>query len=185
MDERLLVNRVLEGDEAAFDELYQSHKRRLERTAIHFLGASHPSLDDVLQETFMAALPKLAEFRFESTLYTWLNRFVVNFCFQAMKKGKKQLPTETEDMEAQMAPLAKVEDPDLSRILNEELAKLSDEHREAIQLRDIEGHSYLEIAKTLKLAPGTVMSRLARARSDLRERLSARDIVLKSLWKGQ
>ena len=181
MEERELVKKILDGDESAFQHFYDTHKKRLEHTAIHFLGAGNASIADVLQETFIAALPKLKEFRFESTLYTWLNRFTVNFCFQALNKGKKTLLSETEDMEAFARPQAADASPELKQALHDEIAALSPEHREVIQMKDIEGRPYDEIASQLKLAPGTVMSRLSRARKELGKRLQGKKALFESL----
>src|SRR5438445_9695295 len=155
MDERELVEKIISGDEASFQLFYDTHKKRLEYTAIHFLGAGHPSIPDVLQETFIAVLPKLKDFRFESSLYTWLNRFTVNYCFQALNKGKKTLLAETEELEAWAKPQDSGHSADLKRALNDEILALSQEHRDVIIRKDIEGRSYLDIAAELKLAPGT------------------------------
>jgi RNA polymerase sigma-70 factor (ECF subfamily) len=185
MDERELVGKIISGDEAAFQLFYDTHKKRLEYTAIHFLGSGHPAIPDVLQETFIAVLPKLKEFRFESSLYTWLNRFTVNFCFQALNKGKKTLLTETKDMEGWSKPLRSEASPELRKALNDEILALSEEHRDVIIRRDIEGRSYQEIADEFKLAPGTVMSRLSRARAELRKRLAGKKALFESLWRAQ
>ena len=185
MEERELVKKILAGDESAFQHLYDTHKKRLEYTAIHFLGAGHASIADVLQETFLSALPKLKDFRFESSLYTWLNRFTVNFCFQALNKGKKTLLSETEDLEAYSKPLPPEASPELKQALNEAIEALSQEHREVIRLKDLEGRPYLEIAAQLKLAPGTVMSRLARARNELKKSLEGKRALFESLWSAR
>lgn len=185
MDERELVAKIISGDEAAFQVFYDTHKKRLEYTAMHFLGAGHPSIPDVLQETFMAVLPKLKDFRFESSLYTYLNRFTVNFCFQALNKGKKTLLAETEELEAWAKPSDPSASNDLKQALNDEILALSPEHRDVIIRKDIEGRSYDEIAKELRLAPGTVMSRLSRARKELKKRLEGKKAVFESLWRAR
>ena len=185
MDERELVKKIIDGDEAAFELFYNTHKKRLEHTAIHFLGAGHASIPDVLQETFIAVIPKLKDFRFESSLYTWLNRFTVNFCFQALNKGKKTLLAETEELEAWAKPQAGDQSNDLKTALNTEILALSPEHRDVIIRKDIEGRSYLDIAEELKLAPGTVMSRLSRARKELKKRLATKKAVFESLWRAR
>jgi RNA polymerase sigma factor (sigma-70 family) len=185
MNERELVAKIISGDEAAFQLFYDTHKKRLEHTAIHFLGAGNPSIPDVLQETFIAVLPKLKDFRFESSLYTWLNHFTVNFCFQALNKGKKTLLAETEELEGWARPRKSEASPELQRALHDEILALSEDHRDVIIRKDIEGRSYMDIAEELKLAPGTVMSRLARARAELRKRLEGKKAVFESLWRAR
>jgi RNA polymerase sigma-70 factor (ECF subfamily) len=179
--ERELVAKIMAGDEAAFQQFYDSHKKRLERTAIHFLGGGNPSIPDVIQETFAACLPKLKDFRFESSLYTWLNRFTVNFCFQALNKGKKTLLSETEELEAWSRPKPDLPE-EIKLILRDAVQELDEGHRVVIEMKDFEGQSYLEIAAALKIAPGTVMSRLSRARKELRRLLEGKKAVLESLW---
>jgi RNA polymerase sigma-70 factor (ECF subfamily) len=184
MDERQLVKKIIAGDDAAFQIFYESHKKRLERTAIHFLGAGHPAIPDVLQETFITCIPKLAQFRFESSLYTWLNHFTVNFCYQALNKGKKTLLAETEELEAWAKPKPGLPQ-EIRQLLYEAINELSQEHREVIKLKDLDGKTHMDIAEILKLAPGTVMSRLSRARKELRKLLEPKKAVLESLWSKQ
>jgi RNA polymerase sigma-70 factor, ECF subfamily len=183
LTEQELIQKILSGDEAAFQELYESHKRRLEQTAIHFLGRENPFLQDVVQDTFLAALPQLKDFRFECTLYTWLNRFTVNFCFQVLNKGKKSVLAETEQLEQWARPRQAQPNAQWEGVLKDEIANLTPEHREVIQKKDIEGYSYADIAHQLKVAPGTVMSRLSRARKELRLRLEKKKDLFNAVWK--
>ena len=183
MDEKELVKLILEGDEKAFQHFYDAHKKRLEHTAIHFLGAGNPAIADVIQETFLASFPKLKDFEFKSSLYTWLNRFTVNFCFQALNKGKKTELWETEQLEAvAQRGNSHLGSDSWKTLLHQEIAQLSPEHREVIQMKDMEGYTYTEIAEKLQLAPGTVMSRLSRARQELKKALSTKKEVIDSMW---
>lgn len=183
-DEKVLVKRILDGDESAFLEIYGAYKHRLARTAAHFLGSLDSGVEDVVQETFAMALPKLKDFRFESSLYTWLNRFTVNFCFQTINKRKKTLASQTKDIEAFVVKATKPGAPKLYRgALYQDIEALSPQHEEVIRWKDIEGMSYLEIADRLKIAPGTVMSRLSRARKELKKRLKARKKIYEAFWK--
>jgi RNA polymerase sigma-70 factor, ECF subfamily len=183
MTEQEIVQKIIAGDELAFQEFYESHKKRLEHTAIHFLGRDNPFLQDVIQDTFLAALPKLKEFRFECALYTWLNRFTVNFCFQVLNKGKKAVLAETEQLEQWAKPRQVEASAQWERVLKEEIGNLSPEHRDVINKKDLEGYSYMEIAQQLKVAPGTVMSRLSRARQELRLKLEKRKEIFETVWK--
>jgi RNA polymerase sigma-70 factor (ECF subfamily) len=172
--ERRLVQRILKGDEEAFLSFYNTHKKRLARTAAHFLGYTDPAVEDVIQDTFAAAYPQLKNFRFESTLYTWLNRFTVNFCFQVINKRKKTLLSETEKLEGYSAKVNSGAPDLLKQALLQDIESLEKDHQDVVRMKDIEGRSYIEIADTLGLAPGTVMSRLSRARTKLRERIDER-----------
>lgn len=180
--ERQLVARILKGDEAAFLSFYNSHKKRLARTAAHFLGHRDAGLEDVIQETFAAAYPRLKDFLFESTLYTWLNRFCINFCFQALNKRKKTLLSETEELEGYSAKVNMNAPDPLKQALLQDIDTLSAEHQEVLKMRDIEGQAYADISKTLKVAPGTVMSRLSRGRKELREKIRERKDAYQEFW---
>lgn len=183
-DERELVAKILKGDEAAFEELYKALKPRLLKAAAHFLGHADASIEDVVQETFARAVPRLSEFRFEASLFTWLNRFTVNLCFQELNKRKKTVLAEPVVLEGWSQPLSpKVPEPVRQAILKE-LEALSPDQAECVRRRDIEGQAYIDIAKDLGLAPGTVMSRLHRGRQILAQGLKARAEVYKDLWKG-
>ena len=107
----------------------------------------------------------------------------MNFCWQALKKGKKSEPVETETLEdlgARRALKGQPGGPGLD--LAEEIAKLSPEFRQVLVKRELESKSYQEIARELKLAPGTVMSRLARARQELSRRLKKKKALFGLFW---
>jgi RNA polymerase sigma-70 factor (ECF subfamily) len=182
--ERALVAAILAGDERAFEQLYRDLKPRLLRAAGHFLGHQDTAAEDAVHDALAAALPLLKEFRFESSLYTWLNRFVVNFCYKELKKRKKNVLTETIQLEGWSKPLGPEAPPELRRAIEDELKALSPEHAQVLRLRDLEGRSYEECAKALGLAPGTLMSRLARARAALKPRLLRRKAMYDSFWKA-
>lgn len=183
-DERALVSRILKGEDDAFEELYKALKPRLLKAAAHFLGYQDPSVEDVVQESFAKALPHLAEFRFEASLFTWFNRFVVNLCLQEIGKRKKIVLAETIQLEGWAQPLSPRVPEALRQAILTELEALSPDHAEVLRRRDIEGQAYLDIAKDLGLAPGTVMSRLHRARQVLGERLRGRAETYKAFWKA-
>ena len=181
--EQALVAAILAGDEAAFEQLYRTVKPRLLRTAAHFLGYQDSGAEDAVHDALTAALPHFKNFRFESSLYTWLNRFVVNFCFHQLKKRKKTVLVETIQLEGWSKPLDFSAPESLKRAIGDELKQLGPEHAQVIRLRDLEGRSYEETAQELGLAVGTVMSRLARARAALKPRLEKRKAMYDAFWK--
>lgn len=183
-DERQLVAKILAGDDAAFEELYQSVKPRLLKAAAHFLGYGDPSVEDVVQECFAKALPHLKEFRFEASLFTWFNRFVVNLCFQELNKRKKTVLAEPIELEGWSQPLSPKVPEVLRQALLKELEALPADQAEILRRRDLDGEAYLDIAQALGLAPGTVMSRLHRGRVALGARLRAHADVYKDFWKA-
>jgi RNA polymerase sigma-70 factor (ECF subfamily) len=180
LDERAMINGILEGDEHAFEGFYKATQARLKRVALGFLG-DDTLVDDVVQETYARALPKLREFRFESSVTTWLTRFTINLCLQALAQRKKMLSTETINMEALMQKGSPRMTVEMRRVLHNEIACLDKQTRDLLFAKDIEGRSFLEVAAHFKLPPGTVMSRLARARAKIKTALQSRGTLLKEM----
>ncbi len=177
LEESALVQKILEGDEAAQTLFYKQHAPRLYPICVHFLGYKDADAEDIVQETFLLALKNLKDFQFRSSLYTWLARICVNLCYQQIRKRDKLLVSLQEDLEELSLPLcesqaAEKDEAHESRLRLKLLDRLSqsmnEKCRKVIQLRDREGVSYIQIARTLKVPIGTVMSQLARCREALK-----------------
>lgn len=175
---------ILKGDEAAFEVLYEKTQARLRRVAMGFLG-DDTLVEDVVQETYARALPKLQEFRFESSLCTWFTRFTINLCLQTLTQRKKMLLTETNDIEVLMNHEPGRLTPELRRVLDDEIAGLDKLSRDILVAKDIQGLSFVEVAKKFKMPPGSVMSRLARTRLKLREALHSRAALYKGVLENR
>lgn len=129
--------------------------------------------DDVLQDTLIAVTKNLASFEGRSALTSWVFLLTRTACSRR-RRGKKAEPTlGVEALDATAAdtpsPLAEAEQHEIGRVLGEALDALSDEHREVIMLRDVEGLSAVEAADALELSVDALKSRLHRARGALRE----------------
>ncbi|MEO7007630.1 MAG: RNA polymerase sigma factor RpoE [Caldimonas sp.] len=182
-----LVERVKLGDVKAFEMLVVKYQRRIER----LIGRMVRDVDlvpDIAQETFIRAYRAMPQFRGESAFYTWLYRIAVNTAKKALMEMKRD-PVVTESARAS----ARDEDDETSRVENElsdgetpdavlaskqiaaavnfAIEALSDELRQAITLREIEGLSYEEIAEMMNCPIGTVRSRIFRAREAIAQRL--------------
>lgn len=173
-----MVRGVLAGDPKAENEFFLRYEYRLYRTAVHFLGASDPDSEDLVQETFLIAFRKLAEFDFRFGLYTWLNRICANLCLERIRKRQRAVQLEDEAFSAGLDRLARRRhDEGQGKALGEErlamvkaaLELMDGLCRNLIQLRDFEGLAYIGLAKRLGLPIGTVMSRLARCRKKLKQ----------------
>jgi len=190
MDERELVRLVLEGDPSAQELLVKTHRENLRRVCVHILGYQDPEIDDVLQDTFASAFPKLAEFEFRSSLAHWLRTICVNYCYKRWRKRKRLVMVEQEKMEELLIPDAVTrqgaEGLEADRVRKTKALRKGKEAlgkpcRDLIGLRDEAGKSYAEISGILKVPMGTVMSRLGRCRETLRE------LVMRTLsgeWNG-
>ncbi len=181
-----LIERVKRGDVKAFEMLVVKYQRRIER----LIGRMVRDVDlvpDIAQETFIRAYRAIPQFRGESAFYTWLYRIAVNTAKKALGELKRDpLITESarsvrdEDDETSWAEneLSDGETPEsvlaskqVAAAVNAAIDALSEDLRQAITLREIEGLSYEEIAESMNCPIGTVRSRIFRAREAIALRL--------------
>ena len=182
----LLVERAKRGEVGAFEMLVVKYQRRIER----LIGRMVRDVDlvpDIAQETFIRAWRALPKFRGESAFYTWLYRIAVNTAKKALVDKKRdpvmlesamvstdegeepsRAENELSDGETPEAVLASKE---IAAAVNAAIDALSEELRQAIVLREIEGLSYEEIADVMNCPIGTVRSRIFRAREAIATRL--------------
>lgn len=174
-DDTELLEQIGRGDQAAFRALLQRHGRYLYGVA-HSLTASAQDAEDIVQETLMAVLT--SRFRGESSVRTWLVRILVNRAAMLRRSNKRRAGTLTIDASTPGLPASagrsgmrsEADATDAKLDLTSMLQVLSEDHREVVILRELEGLSYEEIAKMLSVPRGTVESRLHRAREELRRR---------------
>lgn len=181
--DRQLVARAQRGDKQAFELLVEKYQRKLARLLSRFIR-DPAEVEDVTQEAFIKAYRALPAFRGDSAFYTWLYRIGINTAKNYLMAMGRRAPTSTE-VEAEEAEgfeegeqLRDINTPE-SMLLSNEIAKtvnatieqLPEELRTAIQMREIEGMSYEDIAKAMDCPIGTVRSRIFRAREAIAERL--------------
>lgn len=168
MDDSALVKGLLQKEPVAERYFYAIYGPKLRRYASFVLGYRDAEVEDVVQETFLAALKDLPKFEFRSSLHTWLRRICVNRCFERIRSRDRQVATETDELEALVGPREEKQNPFLEA-LREGWGLLGKHCREILDLRDKQEKTYGEIADALKMPVGTVMSRLARCKGALRE----------------
>jgi RNA polymerase sigma-70 factor (ECF subfamily) len=181
-----LIERVKRGDTRAFEMLVVKYQRRIER----LIGRMVRDVDlvpDIAQESFIRAYRAIPQFRGDSAFYTWLYRIAVNTAKKALMELKR------DPLVSETALASRNEEDETSRVENElsdgetpesilaskqiagavsaAMDALSDDLRQAIVLREIEGLSYEEIAEAMSCPIGTVRSRIFRAREAIAERL--------------
>ncbi|HET9643185.1 MAG TPA: RNA polymerase sigma factor RpoE [Burkholderiaceae bacterium] len=182
----LLVERVKRGDMRAFEILVLKYQRRIERLVARMVR-DVDLVQDIAQETFIRAYRALPQFRGESAFYTWLYRIAVNTAKKALVELKRdplipetalgggEEPDETSRVENELSdgetPEAVLASKEIAATVNAAIDALSDDLRQAIMLREIEGLSYEEIAEVMNCPIGTVRSRIFRAREAIAERL--------------
>ena len=167
-DDRLLVDAYVRSrDEHSFRELYRVHTPALFRMAWRLGGVPAPDVEDVIQETWLRAARRLGEFRFESTLRTWLTSVLIN-CVRERRRRPQLLAAE-----ASAEPIAPTRNAALQIDIERAVAALPPGMREVFVLFDVEGLTHDEIATLLDIQTGTSKSQLFAARRKLRELLGA------------
>jgi RNA polymerase sigma-70 factor (ECF subfamily) len=181
--DRQLVERAQRGDKHAFELLVEKYQRKLGRLLARFIR-DPAEVEDVTQEAFIKAYRALPAFRGDSAFYTWLYRIGINTAKNYLMALGRRAPTSTE-VEAEDAegyeegeqlrdintPESMLLSKEIAQTVNATIEQLPEELRAAIQLREIEGMSYEDIARIMDCPIGTVRSRIFRAREAIAERL--------------
>ncbi len=186
-DERRLIKRAKRGDERAFRMLMERYQRRIYSLAYGMVRDREQAMD-ITQEVFIKVYRFIRTFQGNSSFYTWLYRIAMNKCIDHIRRRKKDpgyefndsvRRREPDDHEALVLPTYFDSNPlnaaarrELAEHIQQALDSLSPHHRAILVLREIEGMSYSEIAKTLKIHKGTVMSRLFHARRNFQRALA-------------
>lgn len=182
-----LVRRFVGGDETAFAEIMGRYQAKIFAVAQGLLR-NCADAEEITQDTFLRAYRNLARFRGDSSLSTWLHRIAVNlarnrywYFFRRRRHLTVSFDTPIgEDGGGTLADLFSADAADPSQECSREefgtvvaaaMARLDRPHREILALRNLQNRSYDEIARQLGINPGTVKSRIARARESLREKL--------------
>ena len=169
-DDADLVARVLEGDKAAYEVLIRRHNQRLFRAA-RAIVRDDDEAEDVVQQVWVAAYQKLAGFRGDAALTTWLTRIVVNEALGRRRRRERgeHLAIISEDAQAaalSRSPEEAAADGELGRLLEAHIDRLPDIYREVLVLRDVEEMTTAETATCLGVEE-TVRVRLHRARREM------------------
>ncbi len=178
-DEAALVRRARAGDTEAFGDLVRRHQDVIYRLAVRMVGPD--SAEDVAQGAFLKAWTGLERFRGGAAFGTWLYRIAANLCLDHLRSAARFRPLPLDDALAvpdgydlAEAVVADAERADQRAALAEALAALPPEDRLILALRAGEELSYEAIGAALDLAPGTVGTRLHRARARLHRLLTER-----------
>jgi RNA polymerase sigma-70 factor, ECF subfamily len=168
-----LVQRVLAGDPAAERELYDAHVDRVYRLAFRITGDADQATE-YTQDTFVRVFERLAEFRGEAALSTWITSVAMSVVYGGLRKIKRFREREV-DLDTAVAVSATVREaePDLKASLTAAIDALPDGYRTVFLMHDVEGYTHEEIGAALGIQEGTSKGQLSRARARLREMLAA------------
>jgi RNA polymerase sigma factor (sigma-70 family) len=177
-EENEAIRRVLAGAPDSFGPIVEAYQKNVYNIALRMTGSPDDALD-ISQEAFIKAYNSLSSFRGDSKFSVWLYRIVSNVCVDFLRsrsrRGVVSLSTQSpdgEEDELEIPDGRSLPEAELERSLTRDavrrgLLTLPEEQRRILLLREIEGLSYDEIAEALKLDPGTVKSRIFRARKKL------------------
>ncbi len=187
-DDLTLVKRVREGDQRAFRLLVERYQRKVYAIALGMVKDKHEAMD-VSQEAFIKVYKYLPHFKGDSSFYTWLYRITVNASIDVIRRrggGRLEMVEfdETLQLDSPDAhigalgsrlgtnPQKSALRRELAEKIQEALEQVPEKHRAILLLREVEGLSYEELATTLEIPKGTVMSRLFHARAKVQKLLS-------------
>ena len=175
-DESAWIKRCQNGDKDAFEPLVRQNAGKIQRLVWGMLGDRREDTDDIVQEVFLKAYIALPKFRRDARFSTWVYRIAVNHCRDYLKRGAP-LPLELIEEKIADAPppedaehqdeLRRMQEKRASDELQKLLSQLPEKHRRILVMRELEGMSYEEIGDVLQIRPGTVRSRLNRARAGI------------------
>jgi RNA polymerase sigma-70 factor (ECF subfamily) len=173
-EEQQIIQAVLAGDSGQFEALVRAYEKTVYNLALRMLGDQQDALD-ASQEAFFRAYRALDSFRGDSKFSVWLYRLASNVCLDMLRKRSQAQVVSLSDEEGEElsipdsspGPEAALEKKELRRMVRQGLAQLDPAFRQVLILREISGLSYEEIAAVTGLEPGTVKSRIFRARKKL------------------
>jgi len=180
---RDFLARARQGDVDAFAAVFEQYRSLLHGIAYRFVGPV--DCDDVVMDTYLKVWRSIPQFKGQASIKTWLCKAVRNCALDHLRRRSRREAHHAEPLDDGQGPVVeRIPDPaatapdeaaargELGRLLDEALAKLSDNHRTTFLLREVDGLSYGEIAAATDVSIGTVMSRLFHARRNLRATLA-------------
>ena len=168
-----LITQAQEGSREAFNKLVLRHRKGVVNVVYRLCGNAQQA-EDVAQETFIRAWKKLPAYRPRAPFRNWLYRIATNLALDALRREKVMVDVEALPLEdaTSTPPEAALEAKERVEMLRTAVLALPLASRSVLVLREYEGMSYREIAKTLEIPVGTVMSRLHYARGALQRSLA-------------
>jgi len=181
-----LIRAAQANSHAAFETLVRRYSERAFRAAYRVVR-DQQAAEEVLQEALIKAYRALPRFEARSSFYTWLYRITVNLALDRRRRGKRAPAVEWDDAIAhEIDPRTVLAEPaspetasrrlEVREFVSEGIQNLPDGQREVLLLREVDGLSYEEIAETMGISKGTVMSRLHYARKKMMAFLVARGV---------
>ena len=185
VEEKDLIRESKQGNMAAFEQLLLQNEKKVYAIAFKYMG-NHEDASDIAQEAFLKAYQSIKNFRGESSFGTWVGRITANKCLDELRRRQKvKMSSLDSEVELEEGSIKKEIASDIGtpedyairqetvEYVQKMIGQMKDEYRIVLVLRELEGHSYDEIASMLSCSLGTVKSRISRAREYLKERILA------------
>jgi len=181
VSDKVLVRRLLSGDEAAFRQFFDGHFPRLYRFALKRTDGDHDAAEEIVQKTLIAAMRKLQTYRGEATLFTWLcaicRREAAAWRVARGRHSAMMLPEDAPEIRQQLAALAAMaarpdeafDRGETARLVQVALDLLPGSYSEVLEWKYIYGLSVAEISERMSTGPKAVESLLGRARKSFRQ----------------
>jgi len=184
--DQALVERAVQGDQKAFRQLVERYQRKVYTIAFGVVRNPDTALD-ITQDAFVRVHKNLATFKGDSSFYTWIYRIVLNLCIDRKRRQARQAEVDYDDgishgdgfTDGPTLASTGIDNPaqaahrkELVEHMDRALATLSEEHKAILLMREVDGLSYEELAESLDIPKGTVMSRLFHARKNFQKSLT-------------
>jgi len=173
-NEAQLISEAAQGSTGAFAELVRLYRMQVIRTAYGVLG-SQDEAEDVAQEVFLKVWHSLNTFQRETSFSSWLYRITLNTAIDVLRHRKEEVGLDIDYVSPTIRPEEAALRKDNQQRVREAIAKLPENARIALTLREFEQLSYKEISEILQIPIGTVMSRINYARVSLKKILSGEE----------
>lgn len=176
IEDTVLIDRFLAGDEQAFNTLVEKYKRKIYLTAYRLLG-NNEDARDITQEVIIKMYNELKNFRRESSIYTWIYRITTNLSLNELKKRKIRNFFDYDEVEEwlfkdeKQSPELSYRENELSNKIQEAINKLPDKQRTVFTLRYYDGLSYEEISEILGTSVGALKANYFHAINKLQKEL--------------
>jgi RNA polymerase sigma-70 factor (ECF subfamily) len=187
-EESLFVSRLCANEDAAYDELVRTYHTGIYHLACRMLSDPAESAD-VTQDVFVKVFKNIARFRGQCSLKTWIYKVAVSEILNRLRWSRRRFRHQTVSLDDEPVneqgspnpiqvpdrgpdPEVALQNRERGDAIQAALTKLSRQHRSIVVLRDVQGFSYEEISQILGVSIGTVKSRLARARDELKKSLA-------------
>ena len=174
-----IITRILHGEKDLYSIIVRRYNQRLYRVGMSMIN-DDAEVEDAMQVAYINAYENLGKFAFRSSFPTWLTRILINECLLRLRKRKKSISMNDENIENVMkqnkelhTPVAATVNSELRSILNDAISRLPEIYRSVFVMREIENMNIAETKECLNISEVNVKVRLNRAKALLRDILSA------------